>query len=207
MRISVLALSALGLLTSCSSPEPEQVQEDVTTIQTPETERETISGPVSMIANAKNHLDNLADYIQSSGGDIKRVFNELNNQSVPAENAMTLNFTQEILSENGTFTCISDSKVSVDTEPSKLGKDVRKLSSHTKFVQALIGQLRKTPESEVITTYATLPTSIKDPKNSKKMLSQKHLVVAYGRSALLGHELDKQHHEKFFCYVAYPLNS
>ncbi|MDP2193178.1 MAG: hypothetical protein Q8K36_01435 [Alphaproteobacteria bacterium] len=72
------------------------------------------------------------------------------------------------------------------------------------MVEQAIQSLRANPEQEVVTSYAQLPTSIPDPQNNKKFLSQKHVMVIYGRKALLGDRLDKQQHSKFFCYIAYP---
>ena len=99
-------------------------------------------------------------------------------------------------------------KVVVDSDPKNLGKDLSNIFTTQKkeaFLPFLIKELRKNPKKEDVVTYALKETNIPNPANNAELLSEKYVVVAKGRKSLLGDKLNKQHHEKFICYVAYPV--
>ncbi|CAO5683095.1 MAG: hypothetical protein HEEMFOPI_00841 [Holosporales bacterium] len=153
-------------------------------------------------------MDRLAAYFRSLGGDVNRVFAELNEQGRPAAGSVGATLPQEISTDGGRLTCVLNDKIAVDTDPQNLGKDATSILKNTKeepFLPYLIAQLRKNPQKEDVVTYALLQTDAPNPEDNSKMLSERFVVVAKGRKALLGSALDKQHHQKFACYVAYPV--
>jgi hypothetical protein len=205
MRHTVVKLSVAILLASCSN-NTQNTHENITQLENKKNNKTFLIGPAEVIQKAQSQMDGLASYIQSSGGDIKKVFNELNQISNPSDNSYSQNFARGILADDGRLTCIQDYKVAVDFDPRSIGKDVNKFHGISySLVNDAIKEFEKTPDSEIMTTYADLETNIKDPKDQKKLLSQKYVLVIYGRKALLGEKLNKQQHSKFMCYVAYPV--
>lgn len=205
MRKALINLSVIALVTGCSSTVHNN-HEDVDHSSDTKAKEFFAIGPAAIIQKAGAQMDGLAGYIQESGGDIKKVFNELNQISAPSDNSYSQNFVRGVLSEGGRLTCVQDYKVAVDVDPRNLGKHVQKFNGMPySLVTKAIKAFEKTPQNEIMTTYATLPTRIQDPENNNKFLAVKHLLVIYGRKALLGTKLDKQHHSKFMCYIAYPV--
>jgi hypothetical protein len=157
-------------------------------------------------------MNKLAAYFQSQGGDTNKVFSDLNNQSRAVDGSVGSTLPEEVVSDGGNLTCIQEDKIVVDSDPQNLGKDgvTALFTVHNEpFLPSLIKELRKKAknkeEAETIITYAMLPTTIPNPDDNSKTLSKKFVVVAKGRKALLGEMLDKKHHNKFVCYVAYPV--
>ena len=205
MRHTLVKLSVAILLSSCSN-NIHNDHEDRTQPQDAQNNQTFLIGPAEVIQKAQSQMNGLASYIQSSGGDIKKVFNELNQISNPSDNSYSQNFVRSILSEDGRLTCIQDYKVAVDFDPRSIGKHVNKFHSISRsLVNDAIKEFEKSPGNEIMTTYADLETNIQDPKDKKKLLSQKYVLVIYGRKALLGNTLNKQQHSKFMCYIAYPV--
>ncbi|HCU06482.1 MAG TPA: hypothetical protein DIC42_02710 [Holosporales bacterium] len=205
MRQTLVKLSIAVLLTSCSN-NTQNDHEDIAQLKDAKNNKTFLTGPAEVIQKAQSQMDGLANYIQSSGGDIKKVFNELNQISSPSDNSYSQSFVRGILSEDGRLTCIQDYKVAVDFDPRNIGKHVNKFHGISySLVNNAIKEFEKTSDNEIMTTYADLETDIKDPQNQKKLLSKKYVLMIYGRKALLGNTLNKQQHSKFMCYIAYPV--
>ena len=204
MRKVFVNLSVIALLASCSHlTEQREVLDHSKDIKP--TEKFTF-GPAASIQKAQSQMDGLARYIQDLGGDIKKVFNELNQISTPSDNSYTQNFVRGIQAEGGRLTCIQDYKIAVDGDPRNLGKHVKNFNGMSySLINKAIKAFEATPDNEVMTTYADLETNIQDPKNHKKLLAEKYILTVYGRRALLGEKLNKQQHSKFMCYIAYPV--
>ena len=111
------------------------------------------------------------------------------------------------MSDGGELTCVQDGKIIVDVNPQNIGKNADLLQNEKgqPLLKDLIEKMRKTAPTEKVVTYANIPTHVPNPADNSKMLSKKYVVVAYGRKTLLGDRLNKQHHNKFVCYVAYPV--
>ncbi len=153
-------------------------------------------------------MDRLAAYFRSVGGDVNRVFAELNQQGRPTQGSVGGTLPQEVSTSGGKLTCVLDDKIVVDTNPQNLGKNATKAFKNTKnepFFPYLVEEFRQNSNSEDLVTYAVTETDIPNPADNSKHLSERFVVVAKGRKALLGSILDKQHHQKFACYVAYPV--
>lgn len=152
-------------------------------------------------------MNGLAAYFYAQGGDTKKVFSELNGEEpknfVP--DAATIRKT--VMSDGGELTCVQNGKIIVDVNPQNIGKNADLLQNEKgqPLLKDLIAKMRKTAPTEKVVTYASLPTNTPNPADNSKMLSKKYVVVAYGRKTLLGDRLNKQHHNKFVCYVAYPV--
>lgn len=205
MLHTVAKLSIAVLLTSCSNTIRTD-HEDVTQPKDEKNHKTFLIGPAEVIQKAESQMDGLAQYIQKSGGDIKKVFNELNQISNPSDNAYSQNFVRGILSDDGRLTCIQDYKVAVDFDPRRIGKHVNQFhSTSSTLINDAISEFQKAPDNERMTTYADLETNIQNPQDKQKLLSQKYVLVMYGRKALLGQTLDKQQQSKFMCYIAYPV--
>lgn len=201
----LINLSVVALLTSCSNTMHKN-HESVDHSKDIKTADSFAFGPAANIQKAQSQMDGLANYIQEAGGDIKKVFNELNQISTPSDNSYSQSFVRGIISENGRLTCVQDYKVAVDVDPRNLGTHVKKFSGMSySLVNKAIKAFENTPDNEIMTTYANLPTRTPDPQNKSKFLAEKHVLVIYGRKALLGEQLNKQQHSKFMCYIAYPV--
>lgn len=174
--------------------------------QTSNATHSLLSGSAGQVQKAQTQMQGLAEYIQEQGGDIKRIFNEINQVSQPQDNSFMQNFAHTIMSDNGQLTCVQNYRIAADLDPRNLTKNVHHLQSvqPKNLVEQAIKSLRANPEQEIVTSYAQLPTNIPNPENNKKFLTQKHVMVIYGRKALLGDRLNKQQDSKFFCYIAYP---
>jgi len=205
MRKALINLSVIALLTSCSNT-VDNNHESVDRLKEVGAKDVFAIGPAASIQKAESQMDGLAGYIQETGGDIKKVFNELNQISAPSDNSYSHNFVRGVVSEGGRLTCVQDYKVVVDVDPRNLGKHVKKFHGISgSLVNKAINAFEQKPDNEIMTMYADLPTNIKDPKVQKKFIAEKHVLVIYGRKALLGAQLNKQQHSKFMCYIAYPV--
>ncbi|MDP2193177.1 MAG: hypothetical protein Q8K36_01430 [Alphaproteobacteria bacterium] len=65
---------------------------------TPATEQ-ILSGSAGQIQKAQTQMQGLAGYIQEKGGDIKRVFNEINQVSQPEDNSFMQDFARTIMTQ------------------------------------------------------------------------------------------------------------
>lgn len=205
MRKALINLSILVSLTSCTNI-IQKNHEEVDHSKDVKIKEVFAIGPAASIQKAESQMDGLAGYIQEAGGDIKKVFNELNQISTPSDNSYSQNFVRGVMSEGGRLTCVQDYKVAVDVDPRNLGMHVKKFNGMPySLVNKAIKAFEQTPDNEIMTTYANLPTTIQDPQHKKKFLAEKHVLVIYGRKALLGSQLNKQQHSKFMCYIAYPV--
>lgn len=151
-------------------------------------------------------MHNLAAYFYSQGGDTHKVFSELNGEEHKGEIPDAITIRRTVVSEGGSVVCVENGKIIADPNPQNLGKDASFLrtTDNKPLLDALIDKMRKSAPKEEVVTYADLPTNVPDPADNTKMLTKRYVVVAYGRKTLLGKVLDKQHHGKFICYVAYP---
>lgn len=152
-------------------------------------------------------MNNLAAYFYAQGGDTKKVFSELNGEEAKNNVPDAATIRKTVMSDGGDLTCVQDGKIIVDSNPQNLGKDANLLLTENgePLLKELIEKMRATAPKEEVVTYANLPTNVPNPADNSKMLNKKYVVVAYGRKTLLGDRLNKQHHNKFVCYVAYPV--
>lgn len=152
-------------------------------------------------------MENLAAYFSVQGGDTKKVFSELNGEERKYYMPDATTIRKDVMSDGAELTCIQDGKVVADLNPQNIGKDAgyMKNDNDQPLLKDLIEKMRTSHKKENVITYGNLSTNIPSPSDNSKTLSKKYVVVAYGRKALLGDKLNKQHHNKFICYVAYPV--
>lgn len=152
-------------------------------------------------------MSRLAAYFYNQGGDTKKVFSELNGEESKNNVPDGATIRKSVMSDGGDLTCIQDGKIIVDMNPQNLGKDGNLLLTENgqPLLNELIEKMRASAPNEEVVTYANLPTNVPNPADNSKMLNKKYVVVANGRKNLLGDRLNKQHHNKFVCYIAYPV--
>jgi hypothetical protein len=216
---NLLILGALAATLSACSKNDSYNQHPLTT---PEELKPLVKAPVTtgkdaqkkikidtietahLAQKADQHMQRLSNYFYTEGGNVQKIFAELNGNGSPQEGSAGKVLMPEVIADGGRLTCINDGLIAVDMDPQNLGKKsntLLKTENGQSLLHHLIKKMRGSSD-EKITTFSSVITDLKGSNGN--FLKEKYVVVAYGRHALLKEKLNKTTESKFMCYVAYP---